>query len=174
MSLDPIATAATTLPSEAGPHALGGRLSARMVGQLAVGEQFVVWALRQRLRDAAPASAVLVHGFRLAFGLGDLEPALAAFEGCFRILATRAAVGGGGVALCPLRCACLTADEEAILGLVAGAGPGRPDQPGERLVEVQARAALRAHAASLGAALARSNLYLPAPASGGGGSARVH
>src|SRR3954453_16028627 len=56
------------------------------VGRLGAGEQLVLWALRQRLRDGEPASPVLVRGFRLAFGLAGLEPALAAFEDLFRTL----------------------------------------------------------------------------------------
>ena len=54
---------------------------------------------------------------------------MAAFEGCFRVLAARPAAGG--IALCPLRCACLTADEEVVLGLVAAAQRGQPE-PGGR------------------------------------------
>lgn len=149
------------------PASARGRLSARLVGQLSAGEQFVVWALRQRLRDAVPASPVLVHGFRLAFGLRAMEPGLAAFEGCFRMLASCPAAGG--IALCPLRCACLTADEEAVMGLVAG----RPAPLAERLVEAVARRELCAHAAALGTLLARAGLALPG-ALPDDGPAQVH
>src|SRR3954447_12744518 len=74
-------------------HATAG-LSGRVVGRLGAGEQLVLWALRRRLRDGEPASPVLVRGFRLAFGLAGLEPALAAFEDLFRALDERAAGPG--------------------------------------------------------------------------------
>ena len=70
-------------------HATVG-LSGYVVGRLGTGEQLVLWALRQRLRDGEPASPVLVRGFRLAFGLAGLEPALAAFEDLLRALDERA------------------------------------------------------------------------------------
>src|SRR3954468_4604448 len=83
-------------------HATAG-LSGHVVGRLGAGEQLVLWALRQRLRDGEPASPVLVRGFRLAFGLAGLEPALAAFEDLFRALDER--VDGPDPWLLPLRCA---------------------------------------------------------------------
>lgn len=52
----------------------------RAVGQLEVPEQLVLWALRRRQADGCAASARLVAGFRLVFGIGWLEAALAAFE----------------------------------------------------------------------------------------------
>lgn len=160
MISDPIAAA---FLSETAPPLGRGRLSARMVGQLAPGEQFVVWALRQRQRDAAPASAVLVQGFRLAFEDGDLEPALAAFECCFRGLATRSAPVG--VTLCPLRCACLSSDEDDILGSIAATQLGeghRSDAAGTALVEVTACDRLREQVRALGLHLLRAGLVLPA------------
>ncbi len=177
MAMDPTAAAVPAAPTEPAPvPAALGRLSARMVGQLAAGEQFVVWAMRQRLRDGAPTSPVLVHGFRLAFGLSAMEPALAAFEGCFAALARHAAEPAG-IALCPLRCACLTADEETILGLVAAAQLGQPDPRGARLVATVARPELRRQAAVFALALLRAGLALPLPLPSHaleGGAARVH
>lgn len=160
MISDPIAAA---FPSETAPRAGRGRLSARMVGQLAPGEQFVVWALRQRQRDAAPASAVLVQGFRLAFEQGDLEPALAAFESCFGELATRPAPGD--VTLCPLRCACLSSDEDVILGVIAAVQLGeehRSDASDADWVEATACDRLPEQVRALGLVLLRAGLLLPA------------
>src|SRR4051794_31334912 len=54
-------------------HATGGP-SGHVVGRLGMGEQLLLWALRQRLRDGEPAS-----------------PALAAFEALFRVPDERAA-----------------------------------------------------------------------------------
>jgi hypothetical protein len=156
---------------------LRGRLAARTLGQLGFGEQFVVWALRQRLHDGEAGSAVLVQGFRLAFGLWGLEPALAAFEGCFAVLARHAE---HDLCLCPLRCACLSLDEDAILGLIAAAQLAPPgaclDAVLERLVEPEGCASLRANATALGAILIRSGLPLPAPprACGVAGSVPLH
>ena len=45
------------------------------------------WALRQRLADGDTPSPAFLCGFRLAFGLARLEPALAAFECLFGELA---------------------------------------------------------------------------------------
>ena len=112
-------------------HATAG-LSGHVVGRLGTGEQLVLWALRQRLRDGEPASPVLVRGFRLAFGLAELEPALAAFEDLCRALDERAA--GPDPWLLPLRCAYVSAGERTVLALVAsaqaGKGPGSRSGPG--------------------------------------------
>jgi len=102
-------------------HAAAGP-SGHVVGRLGTGEQLALWALRQRLRDGEPASPVLVRGFRLAFGLAGLEPALAAFEDLFRTLDERAA--GPDLWLLPLRCAYVSAGERAVLALVASAQAG--------------------------------------------------
>src|SRR3954447_12424377 len=102
-------------------HATAG-LSGHVVGRLGTGEQLVLWALRQRLRDGEPASPVLVRGCRLGFGLAGLEPALAAFEDLFRTLDERAA--GPDPWLLPLRCACVSAGERTVLALVASAQAG--------------------------------------------------
>src|SRR3954451_9107292 len=100
-------------------HATVG-LSGYVVGRLGRGEQLVLWALRQRVRDGEPASPVLVRGFRLAFGLAGLEPALAAFEDLFRTLGA----AGPDPWLLPLRCACVSAGERTVLALVASAQAG--------------------------------------------------
>src|SRR3954464_15424187 len=88
-------------------HAAG--LSGHVVGRLGTGEQLVLWALRQRLRDGEPASPVLVRGFRPAFRLGGPHPGPAAFEELFSALDRRAA--GPDLWLLPLRCARVSAGE---------------------------------------------------------------
>lgn len=153
-----MATRAIDLPILPPEAVLAGRLSGRMVGQLATAEQVLVWALRQRLHDGAPASPVLSHGFRLAFGFGLVEPALAAFEALFQVLATAARAD---LCLCPLRCAFVSADEEAILGLVAQARCGLPDtvlRRAGRLVEPDGRAALAERAEMMAALIDRAGL----------------
>jgi hypothetical protein len=103
--------------------AAAGRLSGLVVGQLGPGEQFVLWALRQRSRDGDEVpSPTLIRGFRLAFGLASLEAALAAFEGLFRVLSRGSR--GRDVGILPLRCACVSAGERLLLGLVAVAQAG--------------------------------------------------
>lgn len=109
------------LPTLPDPHhaATAGRLSGLVVGQLGPGEQFVLWALRQHLRDeGGPPSPPLLQGFRLAFGLAVLEPALAAFERLFRALHGD---HGRDIGLLPLRSACVSAGERAVLRLVVAA-----------------------------------------------------
>lgn len=50
---------------------------------LDVGELLVIWALRMRLSRGPDGP---VAGFRLAFGLSGIEPALARFEALFELL----------------------------------------------------------------------------------------
>lgn len=153
-----MATRAIDLPSRSAETATIGRLSGRMVGQLTTAEQVLVWALRQRLQDGSPASPVLSHGFRLAFGFGLVEPALAAFEALFQVLASDAR---DDICLCPLRCAFVSADEEAILGLVAQARCGLPVtvlRRAGRLAEPASCAALAQRAELLAALIDRAGL----------------
>ena len=91
--------------------------SGRVVGGLTSSEQFVLWALRQWTADGEATSPVLVHGFRLAFGLARLERALAAFEGLAQRLRLAGLVG-------PLRCASVSGSEEEVLMLLAVAQSG--------------------------------------------------
>jgi hypothetical protein len=124
-------------------------------------EQFVLWALRQRLADGRSASPTLVHGFRLAFGLGSLELALAAFEHLFRTLSCHLRRELG---LCPLRCACVSVDEEVVLSLVAAAqadDEARLWTASDHLVEPAACRALCDHATTLASLLRLAALDLP-------------
>jgi hypothetical protein len=153
-------TSSYSIPSaEGGAHAT--RLSGQIVGQLGPGEQFVLWALRQRLRDGEAASPVLTHGFRLAFGLALLELALADFERLFRALHEHCRRDLG---LFPLRCACVSADEQAMIALVAAAQAGEGpwlEALAARLVEPDATAALRDGTLPFALALCRAGLTLP-------------
>lgn len=146
---------------ETGPDRPDPRLSARKVGQLEPAEQLVLWALRQRLADGDGPSAMLVHGFRLAFGLSALEAALASFEGVFRTLVEHLQ---GSLHLCPLRCRHLTMDEERILRLLTaaqtGSGPAL-DAAAAGLVIPTVRPVLSRHALVFGFTLHRVGLDLP-------------
>lgn len=104
-------------PLQAAGHAA---LSHRTVAQLRLGEQLLLWAFRQRLADGGAASAALAQGFRLAFGPAA-EAALAAFEAVFASLQAGARRPLG---VCPLRCGCLSLDEERLLQLVTAAQLG--------------------------------------------------
>ena len=131
--------------------AIAGRLSGLVVGQLGPGEQFVLWALRQRSRDGDEVpSPILIRGFRLAFGLASLEAALAAFEGLFRVLSRGSR--GRDVGILPLRCACVSAGERLLLGLVAVA------QAGEGL-SLEAHAPRAAEPATAGALRGAADVF---------------
>lgn len=136
-------------PARHRPTADAARLSGRVVGRLAPVEQFLLWALRRRVADAGRLSAPLVHGFRLAFGLALLEPALAAFG---RLCTTIEAEGLRDQGLLPLPCPCVSADEQRLLALVLAPRPAiaealarlvvRPAAVDRLVVEVRALAML--------------------------------
>ncbi len=98
------------------------RLSGRVMGQLGPAEQLVVWVLRETANVADDASAARLHrGFRLAFGPRSMGAAACAFDGlrrCFMAEPTRAP------RFCPLRCACLSLDEDTLLHALAAAQLG--------------------------------------------------
>ncbi len=91
-------------------------LSSVVVGQLGIGEQLLLWALRQRRADQGATSPQLVQGFLLACGLAGVEPALQCFE---RLFDTLHGEGPRGVG--PLRCAVVSDDEMNCLALMAAA-----------------------------------------------------
>jgi hypothetical protein len=134
-------------------------LSGRVVGQLGPGEQFVLWALRQRLADGDMPSPAFLCGFRLAFGLARLEAALAAFEGLFGLLA----VHGRNAGLFPVRSACISMDEDAAMALVASAQGGSGPwlgTPAGRLVDGPAGEALGKAALGFAHCLGQAGLAL--------------
>ena len=137
------------------------RLSGITVSQLDPGEQFVLWALRQRAREGAGPSAALLHGFRLAFGLAFMESALATFEDLVAGLDRRR---GRDLCLFPLCCAFVSVDERAVIGLVAGAqagsGPWLKEATG-RLGDPSVAAALHDAALAFALILGRAGLVLP-------------
>lgn len=106
------------VPAENAPDSGRRQLSGRVVPWLSLPEQFVLWALRQRLASGrpAPADPVLARGFLLAFGLAACEAALREFEACFNLLATRPR---RDILLCPVACGCISVDEELMLLLLA-------------------------------------------------------
>jgi hypothetical protein len=87
------------------------------VADLEVAEQFVLWALRTRLEGAARQSN-LEHGFRLAHDAATGGAALASFESWFEALALHC---WRDLYLHRAPCPCLSADERAMLDLVASA-----------------------------------------------------
>jgi hypothetical protein len=138
-----------------------GGLGGRVLGQLGPGEQFVIWAFRQHADDGWRPTRRLLDGFRLAFGEEVLACGLAGFTGIERCLHRGIAPT---VNVYPLRCACVSRDEQRLLlGLAAA-------QLGDRLAHrehlrpymaIERCAELWKHSSIFGAALARSALFLP-------------
>jgi hypothetical protein len=98
------------------------RLSGRVMGQLGASEQLVVWVFRETASAADEASADrLNRGFRLAFGPRLMGAAACGFDGLRRCLA---ADPNRAPRFCPLRCACLSLDEDTLLHALAAAQLG--------------------------------------------------
>jgi hypothetical protein len=110
------AAASATAPRD------GIRLSGRVMSQLGLAEQLVVWAFREVAGAAVPGSAErLACGFRLAFGVERAGAAACGFDGmrrCFAAEPERAP------RFCTLDCACLAIDEERVLHALAAAQIG--------------------------------------------------
>lgn len=134
----------------------------RHVTALAPAEQLLVWAFRRRLHDAAAGPACLAHGFRLAFGLAQVEAALAAFERLFELLAHHARAD---IVLSPLSCRRVSPDEERIMALAGALQHGRPAAAGimaGSLVEPGSAAGLWEAMAAFVRLLTLADLGLPA------------
>ncbi len=144
-----------------GWHPDSNLLSGRVVGQLAPGEQFLLWALRRRVTDGGCASPLLVHGFRLAFGLAELERALATFERLCEVIETGGLRDQG---LLPLRCPCVSADEQRLLAMVLAPQPAITEALARLIVHEAAVPRLVAAAGSLRTLLARADLVEPGEA----------
>lgn len=152
---------ATPVEPEFTEAGIEGALGGRVLGQLGPGEQFVIWAFRQHADDGWRPTRRLLDGFRLAFGEDAMASGLAGFTGIERCL-----VRGISPAACvyPLRCACVSRDEQRLLFGLAAA------QLGDRLAHrehfrpymlIERCAELWRHSSIFGAALARSALFLP-------------
>jgi hypothetical protein len=141
-------------------EAEAARLSGRVVGQLAPTEQFLLWALRRRTTDGGATSPVLVHGFCLAFGLAQVEPALAAFE---RFCALVEAEGLRDQGLLPLVCPCVSAGEQRLLAILLAPRPAIAEALA-RLVVAPAVDRLVACARELARLLERAELLASGPA----------
>jgi hypothetical protein len=103
----------------------------------------------------------LVHGFKLAFGLSTLEAALASFEVLFQTLFQHLQ---RDILLCPLRCTCMSTDEEHILFLLTAAQMGSErelEAIARGLVAPQVSVELRKHALKLAFTLRRAGYELP-------------
>jgi hypothetical protein len=137
------------------PHAAGPL----GVAELEVGEQFVLWAVRTRLEGAA-ARARLERGFELAQDTAMGGTARAAFEAWFHVLATHC---WRDLYLHRAPCPCLSADERALLDLVASAQAGddvRLRRSAAGLVHPRAIGPLQRYSRIFAAALRRLGLHL--------------
>lgn len=109
-------------PRAAATTGNGIRLSGRVMSQLGLAEQLVVWAFREAAGGATPGSAErLARGFRLAFGLQRTGAAACGFDGMCRCFA---AEPERAPRFCTLDCACLSIDEERLLHALAAAQIG--------------------------------------------------
>ena len=98
------------------------RLSGRVMGQLGPAEQLVVWVFRETASADDEASADrLQRGLRLAFGPRLMGAAACGFDGLRRCLVADSA---RAPRFCPLRYACLSADEDTLLHALAAAHLG--------------------------------------------------
>lgn len=148
-------------PTPLYPAAGAALLSGRVVGQLARAEQFLLWALRRRAADGATTSPVLVYGFRLAFGLALVEPALAAFA---RFCALVEDTGLRDQDLLPLTCPCVSADEQRLLTILAAPQPAIAEALARLVVAPDALEACLVEARALAGLLARAELLDSRPA----------
>jgi hypothetical protein len=142
-------------------EAMAGRHGATpiSVADLEVAEQFVLWALRTPLEGAAGRGR-LERGFELAEGPAMGGATLASFESWFHLLATHRR---RDLYLHRAPCPCLSADEKAMLELVASAQAGdeiRLHRVAAGLVHAQAIGALQRSSRVLAAALCRLGLCL--------------
>lgn len=136
-------------------------LSSVVVGQLGIGEQLMLWALRQRRADQGATTPQLVQGFLLACGLAGVEPALECFERLFDTLH-----GDGSCGVGPLRCAVVSDDEINCLALLAAAQRAegwRVERLATGLVGCARCGELTQAACRLADALARAGYRLHAP-----------
>jgi hypothetical protein len=92
----------------------------RRVQELRLAEQFVIWALRARC--ASGPAGTIVRGFRLAFGLSGVEPALACFEALYGAIRGHARRDLWLHRPC---CPCAGGDELAVVAVVAACQAGR-------------------------------------------------
>lgn len=136
------------------------RLSGRVVGQLAPVEQFLLWALRRRTADHGAVSPVLVHGFRLAFGLALVEPALAAFDRLWTTIETEGLRDQG---LLPLTCPCVSADEQRLLTMLLASKPALAEALARLVVAPPAIEPLLEAARELARSIERAELLAPEP-----------
>jgi hypothetical protein len=128
------------------------------LADLSVGELMVIWALRMRL---ARGPSGPVAGFRLAFGLAGIEPALASFESLFGLLARHCRCDVG---LHAPGCRCVSADEMTVVGVIAALQAGAPRRAhvmAARLVEATVLDGFLDHAQRLAASLTEGGLHLP-------------
>jgi hypothetical protein len=129
------------------------------IDQLAIAEQLVIWAFRNRLAEGSERA--LVKGFHVAFGLSMVEPALASFHGVYQAIRDhcRRDLGFHGP-----RCRCVSSDEIIIVSLIAASQAGltgHADAIGRYLVHQDARDALLDDAGCLAMLMSQKKLELP-------------
>lgn len=149
------------------PARAADALSGRTVGGLDLPEQFILWALRVRLRDELRGreGPDLARGFFLAFGLARCEPAREAFERAFALLFHGPR---RELLLAPPCCACISCDEEELLRLFH---PKTPAATRERLARDLVVDALSLTLAAKAASFAELLGRLAAPDTPPGGPA---
>lgn len=148
-------------PQSGGEAARPARLSGRVLGQLGMAEQLVIWAFRETPDSDPVAAERLARGFRLAFGARLIGAASCGFDGLRRCLI---AEPERSPRLCPLHCACLGTDEERLLGGLAAAQLGDRRRHDEQLAPFAppaARLQLWRQSRLFGSALVRAGLDLP-------------
>jgi hypothetical protein len=138
------------------------RLSGRVMGQLGPAEQLVVWVFRETASADDEASADrLQRGLRLAFGPRLIGAAACGFDGLRRCLVAEPSLAPR---FCPLRCACLSADEDTLLHALAAAQLGDRalhQTLTRRFVREAGRLQLWRQSRVLATILGRADLLLP-------------
>lgn len=94
-----------------------------LVHDLEAGEQFFIWALRQRSADGSPHGHHLVRGFLFVFGLSTIERSIASFETVYRTITDYGIRRVSFGQLCRRE---LSQDELALLRHLSAADHGQP------------------------------------------------
>lgn len=138
---------------------IDGSFASITIDQLSIGEQLVIWALRNRLTEGSEKA--LARGFHVAFGLSAVEAALAAFNGLYKTLFYHCRRDLGFHAT---RCRCVSSDEILIVSIIAANHAGMTAHAREigcSLVLEKCVEELLDHAATLSLLMQRQNLRLP-------------
>ncbi len=140
-------------------HQTDGSFPGLAIDQLAIGEQLVIWAFRNRFADGSEKA--LAHGFHVAFGLSAVEAALQAFQGLYDTVShhCKRDLGFHGT-----RCRCVSSDEIVIVSLIASNHAGmtaHAKEIGRYLVFEKSLSDVLDYASTLSLLMQRANLRLP-------------